>query len=73
VARIKKDKKYRGRKNRYFRQIDAEDHIAGVGIDSDDEGSKANYKNRSEYLDAIKEEDELLKDPHIEEEEIIEA
>ena len=33
-------KKVRGRKNRYFRQIDNEDHEAGVLLDDDDEGNR---------------------------------
>lgn len=55
------NKKQRGRKNRYFRQIDEEDHNTGQALDSDEEGYAANIKSRSEYLDAIREEDEIMK------------
>lgn len=34
-----KHRKSRGRKNRYFEQIDREDHNAGAILDSDDEGN----------------------------------
>jgi hypothetical protein len=39
-------KKQRGRKNRFFAQIDKEDHKAGAILDSDDEGETANRKAR---------------------------
>lgn len=45
-------KKQRGRKNRYFKQIDNEDHEAGVLLDDDDEGQAKNVKARNELLDA---------------------
>lgn len=35
-------KKVRGRKNRYFKQIDNEDHEAGVLLDDDEEGQARN-------------------------------
>lgn len=35
-------KKQRGRKNRYFKQIDNEDHEAGVLLDDDEEGQAKN-------------------------------
>lgn len=56
VTKKKSMKKQRGRKNRYFRQIDSEDHRAGVRKSSqnssDNEGSQ---KARKRILDAIKE------------------
>ena len=45
-------KKVRGRKNRYFKQIDNEDHEAGVLLDDDEEGTRENLKARNELLDA---------------------
>ena len=57
-------KKQRGRKNRFFKQIDNEDNDAGALLDSDDEGNKkakraidAEFKRKKE-LAAIKEEEE---------------
>lgn len=57
-------KKQRGRKNRFFKQIDNEDNDAGALLDSDDEGNKkakssmdAEFKHKKE-LAAIKEEEE---------------
>lgn len=44
-------KKYRGRKNRYFRQIEHEDNDAGMILDSDEEGQKANEKARESHVD----------------------
>lgn len=44
--------KLRGRKNRYFKQIDHEDHEAGILLDDDDEGQNANIKARNELLDS---------------------
>lgn len=37
-----KKKQRRGRKNRFFQQIDHEDNDAGVLLDSDSEGERAN-------------------------------
>ena len=45
-----KNKKARGRKNRYFEQIDKEDHNAGAILDSDDEGETANRNARNDHL-----------------------
>ena len=45
-------KKVRGRKNRYFKQIDNEDHEAGVLLDEDEDGKRANEKAKNELLDA---------------------
>ncbi len=45
-------KKVRGRKNRYFKQIDNEDHEAGVLLDDDDEGRRENERAKNELLDA---------------------
>jgi hypothetical protein len=42
ASKNKRDKKRRGRKNRFFQQIDNEDNDAGVLLDSDSEGDKAN-------------------------------
>lgn len=59
-------KKIRGRKNRYFQQIDNEDHDAGAALDSDEEGKIANEIAKREHiermaqLEAIREEDEEL-------------
>jgi len=53
-----KQKRARGRKNRYFEQIDKEDHHAGAILDSDEEGESANRQARNEHLQAIREEDE---------------
>ena len=57
-------KKQRGRKNRFFKQIDNEDNDAGALLDSDDEGNKkakraidAEFKRKKD-LAAIKEEEE---------------
>ena len=61
VSGINKNKKARGRKNRYFEQIDKEDHNAGAILDSDDEGETANRKARNDHLQAIREEDEQQK------------
>ena len=44
-------KKHRGRKNRYFKQIDNEDNDAGVLLDSDDEGFAANKAAKNELLE----------------------
>ena len=44
-------KKVRGRKNRYFKQIDNEDHEAGVLLDDDDEGRLKQQKTKNELLD----------------------
>ena len=43
--------KVRGRKNRYFKQIDNEDHEAGMLLDDDEEGQRENIKARNELLD----------------------
>mmetsp|Transcript_2499 Transcript_2499/g.3144 ORF Transcript_2499/g.3144 Transcript_2499/m.3144 type:complete len:370 (+) Transcript_2499:4439-5548(+) len=51
-ASMEKNKKSRGRKNRYFKQIDNEDHEAGFLLDDDDEGRQENVKARNELLDA---------------------
>jgi hypothetical protein len=61
AAALNKNKKARGRKNRYFEQIDKEDHNAGAILDSDDEGETANRKARNDHLQAIREEDEQQK------------
>ena len=45
-------KKVRGRKNRYFKQIDNEDHEAGVLLDDDEEGRRENERAKNELLDA---------------------
>ena len=52
VERSYQKTKQRGRKNRYFKQIDNEDHEAGVLLDDDDEGQAQNIKARNELLDA---------------------
>ena len=52
VTRSTERKKVRGRKNRYFKQIDNEDHEAGVLLDDDEEGTKENERARNELLDA---------------------
>ena len=52
VERSMEKKKVRGRKNRYFKQIDNEDHEAGVLLDDDDEGRLENQKAKNELLDA---------------------
>ena len=44
--------KARGRKNRYFKQIDNEDHEAGFLMDDDEEGKQENLKAKNELLDA---------------------
>ena len=44
-------KKHRGRKNRYFKQIDDEDNDAGLLLDSDDEGFAANKQAKNELLE----------------------
>ena len=56
-------KKHRGRKNRFFKQIDNEDNDAGALLESDDEGTKkakkamdAEFKKKKQ-LAAIKEEE----------------
>jgi hypothetical protein len=64
ASKYKKDKKRRGRKNRFFQQIDNEDNDAGVLLDSDSEGDKANETAKASMLqqatrlDAIREEDD---------------
>lgn len=64
AVKSKRDKKRRGRKNRFFQQIDNEDNDAGVLLDSDSEGDKANETakqsmlQQASRLDAIREEDE---------------
>lgn len=45
-------KRVRGRKNRYFKQIDNEDHEAGFLLDDDTQGRDENIKARNELLDA---------------------
>ena len=45
-------RKTRGRKNRYFRQIDNEDHEAGFLLDDDEEGKQENIRAKNELLDA---------------------
>ena len=52
VTKSAEKKRVRGRKNRYFKQIDNEDHEAGVLLDDDDEGQRENIKARNELLDA---------------------
>ena len=52
VDKSAEKKKQRGRKNRYFKQIDNEDHEAGVLLDDDEEGKRENVKARNELLDA---------------------
>ena len=51
VEKSYEKKKQRGRKNRYFKQIDNEDHEAGVLLDDDEEGQARNIKARNELLD----------------------
>lgn len=50
----------RGRKNRFFHQIDKEDNHAGAIIDSDEDGETANRKARADHLKRIKEEGERM-------------
>lgn len=64
IEHSQEKKKQRGRKNRFFKQIDNEDNDAGALLDSDDEGNKkakramdAEFKRKKE-LAAIKEEEE---------------
>lgn len=52
VSKSMERKKQRGRKNRYFKQIDNEDHEAGVLLDDDEEGQLSNLKAKNELLDA---------------------
>ena len=52
IIRSVEKKRVRGRKNRYFKQIDNEDHEAGVLLDDDEEGQRENNKARNELLDA---------------------
>lgn len=52
VSKSMERKKQRGRKNRYFKQIDNEDHEAGVLLDDDEEGTLVNLRARNELLDA---------------------
>jgi hypothetical protein len=40
--------------------IDEEDHNQGAVLDGDAEGEGKNYQNRVEFLDAIKEDDEMI-------------
>jgi hypothetical protein len=40
--------------------IDEEDHNQGAVLDGDAEGEGKNYSNRVEFLDAIKEDDEMI-------------
>ena len=49
AAKNKKGKR-RGRKNRFFQQIDNEDNDAGVLLDSDSEGDKANETAKKHML-----------------------
>jgi hypothetical protein len=69
-AEVSRNKKARGRKNRYFEQIDKEDHNAGAILDSDDEGENANRKARNDHLQAIREEDEQARQQPVLKEEI---
>ena len=45
-------KKQRGRQNRYFKQIDNEDHDAGVLLGDDSDAEAQNLKAKNELLDA---------------------
>ena len=60
---MSKMRKFRGRKNRYFQQIDNEDNTAGLLLDSDEEGQAANKKAREEHLQKLAE-DEAKKEAH---------
>jgi hypothetical protein len=51
VERSQDKKKYRGRKNQYFKQIDNEDNDAGLLLDSDEEGFEANKNAKNELLE----------------------
>lgn len=51
VEKSQEKKKHRGRKNRYFKQIDDEDNDAGLLLDSDDEGFAANKQAKNELLE----------------------
>lgn len=72
TARNKYKNKARGRKNQYFKQIDQEDRNSKmrknqkvVASDDDGEGDEDNSRARlvgKRNLDAIREEDEILKD-----------
>lgn len=63
-----KQKRGRGRKNRYFEQIDKEDHAAGAILDDDDEGEAANRKARADHLQAIREEEDIPLSPVVKDE-----
>jgi hypothetical protein len=57
-------KKHRGRKNRFFKQIDNEDNDAGVLLDSENDSFRLKQAKQEEYLrqqqlEAIREEDRL--------------
>ena len=52
LERSVEKKRQRGRKNRYFKQIDHEDHEAGVLLDDDDEGEAENQRAKNVLLDA---------------------
>ena len=58
IGKIIKNRKSRGRKNRYFEQIDREDHNAGAILDSDDDGDGNGPKMNASHMRAIREEDE---------------
>lgn len=57
---FKRRKGPRGKKNKYEDLIDEEDHNQGAVLDGDAEGEGKNYSNRVEFLDAIKEDDEMI-------------
>ena len=57
---FKRKKGPRGKKNKYEDLIDEEDHNQGAVLDGDAEGEGKNYQNRVEFLDAIKEDDEMI-------------
>ena len=44
IGKMMKGRKSRGRKNRYFEQIDREDHNAGAILDSEDDGEAGTRK-----------------------------
>lgn len=52
VEKSMEKKKHRGRQNRYFKQIDNEDHDAGVLLGDDSEAEEKNLLAKNELLDA---------------------
>lgn len=48
---LQERRRNRGRKNRYFKQIDNEDHEAGFLLDDDDEGEYENLQARKKLVE----------------------